>query len=112
MVKEKPSRTTRPSKPVQPRTTAPALNPDSREKQMINKAVALAERQLEDGTASAAVITHYLKLGTEREKMERDILSRQAKLLEAKATSIEQAKDNENLAKEAVDAMKSYGPSQ
>lgn len=94
------------------RTSAPAINPDSREKQMINKAVALAERQLEDGTASAAVITHYLKLGTEREKMEREILAKQSKLLEAKATSIEQAKDSENIAKQAVEAMRSYTPSQ
>lgn len=94
------------------RTSAPALDPDSREKQMINKAMTLAEQQLEDGTASAAVITHFLKLGTEREKTEREILAKQSKLLEAKTTSIEQAKDHENIAKEALDAMKSYGPSQ
>lgn len=112
MVMEKKASTKRTNKPVQERRNAPALDPDSREKQMINKAVALAERQLEDGTASAAVITHYLKLGTEREKMEREILAKQSKLLEAKTTSIEHAKDSENLAKQAVEAMKSYVPSQ
>lgn len=98
-------------KKVTDRTSAPAIDPDSREKQLINKAVTLAERQLDDGTASAAVITHYLKLATKKEALERDILTRQAKFLEAKASSIEQAKDAENLAKEAVEAMKSYSPS-
>lgn len=91
---------------------APAVTPEAREKQLINKAVALAEKQLEDGTASAAVITHYLKLATNRETIERDILEKQAKLLEAKTSSITQAKENENLAKEAIEAMKSYGTSQ
>lgn len=90
------------------RKTAPATNPESREKQLINKAVALAEKQLEDGTASAAVITHYLKLATKKEELERDILEKQSKFLEAKASSISQAKDAEKLAKEAIEAMKSY----
>lgn len=90
------------------RTSAPATTPEAREQQLINKAVQLAERQLEDGTASAAVITHYLKLATQREKLERDILTKQSQFLEAKASSITQAKDSENLAKEAVEAMQSY----
>ncbi len=90
------------------RTSAPATTPEAREQQMINKAVLLAERQLEDGTASAAVITHYLKLATKRETLEREILEKQSKFLEAKASSIEQAKESENIAKQAVDAMKSY----
>ena len=90
------------------RTSAPAMDPEAREQQMINKAVKLAERQLEDGTASAAVITHYLKLATQRERLEREILTKQAKFLEAKASNIEQAKDAENLALEAIEAMKSY----
>lgn len=90
------------------RTSAPATTPEAREQQLINKAVQLAERQLEDGTASAAVITHYLKLATHREKLERDILTKQSQFLEAKASSITQAKETENIAKEAFEAMKTY----
>lgn len=93
------------------RKTAPATSPESREKQLINKAVALAEKQLEDGTASAAVITHYLKLATKKEELERDILAKQSKFLEAKASSITQAKEAEELTKQAIEAMKSYQPS-
>lgn len=92
------------------RKQAPAVNPDSREKQMINLAVKLAEKQLEEGTASAAVITHYLKLATTRENIEREILEEQKKLIQAKTSSISQAKDNELLAKAAIEAMKSYTP--
>lgn len=111
MVQRKGSSTTRPDKPVQARTSKPALDPESRERQLINKAINLAEKQIDDGTASAAVITHFLKMATKREDMERDILDKQAKLLEAKTSSIEHAKDAENLAEKAVEAMKSYGSS-
>lgn len=93
------------------RTSAPAVDPESREKQLINKAVALAEKQLEEGTASAAVITHYLKLATKRENLEREILAEQKNLIKAKSESIKQVKENEQLAKAAIEAMKSYGPS-
>lgn len=118
---KKESKTSRPSRPVTEKknkvtpisnyTQAPAMSPESRENQLINKAVALAEKQLEDGTASAAVITHYLKLGTERERLERQILSKQSSLLEAKTSSIEHAKESENIAKEAVEAMRNYASS-
>lgn len=46
----------------------PALTPEARELQMISLAVDLAERQLLEGTASSQVITHYLKLGSSRER--------------------------------------------
>lgn len=90
------------------RSSAPASTPEGREQQLINKAVLLAERQLEDGTASAAVITHFLKLATEKERLERQKLEKENKLLEVKASSITQAQDSENLAKEAIEAMKAY----
>lgn len=93
------------------RKSAPASTPENREGQLINLAVNLAEQQLIDGTASAAVITHFLKLATTREKIELENLKRQGSMLEAKTTSITQAKENENIAKEAIEAMKSYGPS-
>ena len=93
------------------RSSAPAATPEAREQQLINKAVTLAEKQLEDGTASAAVITHFLKLATEKEKLERQKLEKENKLLEVKASSITQAQDTESLAKQALEAMTSYQPS-
>ena len=52
------------------RKIRPALTPEARENQMIALAVDLAEKQLLEGTASSQVITHYLKLGTTKEKLE------------------------------------------
>mgnify|MGYP003451912789 FL=1 len=89
-------------------TSAPASTPEGREQQLIHKAVLLAERQLDDGTASAAVITHFLKLAPEKARLERQKLEKENKLLEVKASSISQAQDSENLAKEAIEAMKAY----
>lgn len=55
--------------------------------QQENKPVALAtdlaEKQLAEGTASAAVITHYLKLGSGERAPERERLRGQVDLLEA-----------------------------
>lgn len=89
----------------------PAQDPVAREKQLINLAVDLAEKQLIEGTASPSVLTHYLKLASTRETVEREILERQAKLITAKTDSISQAKDTEEMVKQAIDAMRTYSGS-
>lgn len=86
----------------------PASTPENRERQLIALAVNLAEKQLLDGTASPSIINHYLKMASTREVIERDILEKQAKLIEAKAESIVKAKEQEQLTKAALDAMKNY----
>lgn len=90
------------------RKSRPASNPESREQQLINLAVDLAEKQLMDGTAAPSVINHYLKLGTTRERLERDILEKQSKLIDAKADSLTKEKESEQLTKDAIEAMKNY----
>ena len=93
---------------TKPQTQKPSLIPESREKQLINAAVNLAEKQLNDGTASPSVINHYLKMASTREAMELDILTKQAELITAKADSIVSGKKTEELTKDAIAAMKSY----
>lgn len=93
------------------RKSKPARDPLAREKQLEQLAVNLAEKQLIEGTASAAVITHYLKLASTREVAERDILHSKAELMKAKADSIKSNKRSEELAGEAVSAMKAYSGS-
>ena len=90
------------------RKIRPALTPEARENQMIALAVDLAEKQLLEGTASSQVITHYLKLGTTKEKLEREILEKQKELIEAKTENLQSAKRIEELYKNALDAMKNY----
>lgn len=85
-----------------------ALDPEARENQLINLAINLAEQQLRDGTASSQVITHYLKLGSTKEKIEKEILERQKDLIEAKTQSLQSNQRIEELYSNALDAMRSY----
>lgn len=87
----------------------PAMTPEARENQLISLAVDLAERQLLEGTASSQVITHYLKLGTQKERIEREILEKQKELIEAKTENIKSAQRIEELYTNALNAMRSYG---
>jgi len=90
------------------RAVKPGTTPEAREQQLINAAINLAERQLMEGTASAAVITHYLKLGSTREAEEREMLRNQVKLLEAKTQNIHKERDAEDASKAALEALRSY----
>jgi hypothetical protein len=86
----------------------PATTPEARENQLISLAVDLAEQQLSKGTASSQVITHYLKLGSTKEAIEKQILEKQKELLEAKTEALKSAKKVEELYKNALSAMRSY----
>ena len=86
----------------------PALTPEARENQMISLAVDLAEKQLRDGTASSQVITHYLKLGSTKEKVEREILEEQRELVKAKTQALQSAQRVEELYANAMNAFKKY----
>ena len=85
------------------------LTPEAKEAQMISLAVDLAEQQLRDGTASSQVITHYLKLGTRKEELEREKLIQENKLLKAKTENLEASKRIEELYADAIKAMRNYG---
>lgn len=79
-----------------------------REKEMIRKAERLAERQLDEGTASAQVITHYLKLGSERERLERDKLRRENDLLRAKVKNYESVEKSGEFYEKVIQHLKLY----
>jgi hypothetical protein len=86
----------------------PAITPEARENQMISLAVDLAEKQLMEGTASSQVITHYLKLGTTKERIEREILEKQKDLITAKTEALQSAKRVEELYANALKALRNY----
>ena len=87
----------------------PALTPEARESQLISLAVNLAEQQLLDGTASSQVITHFLKLGTEKAKLEQEKLRQETEMMKAKTESLQSAKRVEELYENAIEAMRDYG---
>lgn len=86
----------------------PATTPETREQQMIALAVDVAENQLRAGTASAQVITHYLKLATSREQLEMEKLRNENLLKEAQIKQLQSSEANESLYKEALEAMRGY----
>ena len=86
----------------------PALTPEARENQMIALAINLAEKQLQEGTASSQVITHFLKLGSTKERLEKEKLEEENKLLRAKTENLKSAKKVEELYSEALNAMRRY----
>lgn len=90
------------------RRVRPALTPESEETQMISLALDLAKQQLLDGTASSQVITHFLKLGTERARLEKEKIIRENKLLDVKASAIENTQRTDELFEQAIAAMKRY----
>lgn len=101
------------SKKESTKTTAkrkmrPALTPEARENQLISLAVDLAEQQLIEGTASSQVITHYLKLGSTKERLEKEKLEQENELLRAKTEALQSAQRVEELYANALDAMRNY----
>lgn len=86
----------------------PATTLDAREQQLVAMAVDLAEKQIREGTASSQVITHFLKLGTTRERLEQEKLRRENLLLESRTDEIAQKGRIEELYKDALNAMREY----
>lgn len=86
----------------------PALTPEARENQLIALAVDLVEQRLLDGTASSQETTHFLKLGSMKNRLEMKKLEEENKLLQAKTESIQSAKRVEELYAEAIAAMRRY----
>ena len=90
------------------RSTRPALTPEGRENQLISFAVDLAEKQLRDGTASSQVITHYLKMGSTRERLEKEMLEKKVQLMDAQTQNLQSAGRVEELYANALTAMRNY----
>lgn len=94
-----------PSRKVRAR---PATTPEARENQLIGLAVDLAEKQLVDGTASAQVINHFLRLATVKEQLERQKLEAETRLKVAQVEAMAQAQVTQELYDSAIKAMRSY----
>lgn len=87
-------------------TLAPSVDPESRERQIMNKAINLVEKQIEEGTVSATVLVHYLKRSTKREELEQEILQSQRDLILAKTSSITKGQELEKTVDDAMKALR------
>jgi hypothetical protein len=86
----------------------PATTPEGRENEMVSAAIDLAEQQIRAGIASSQVITHFLKLGSTRERLEQQRLEHENELTRVKIEALESQKRVEELYVEALEAMRSY----
>ena len=87
----------------------PATTPGERENQIISLAMNLVEKRMLDGSATSQEVTHFLKLGSTRERLEQERLAQENKLLQAKIESMASQKKIEELYEEAIRAMRTYG---
>ena len=86
----------------------PATTPEIREQQVASLAYDLAEEQIRSGHASSQVITHFLKVGSTRDELEKQRIRHENELMEVKRQQIEGQARVEELYLEALNAMKSY----
>lgn len=86
----------------------PATSPEQREMQLTDAAYDLAEEQIENGTASSQVLTHFLKMGSSRERLEQERMRHEVELMEVKKEHLEGQKRVEELYVSALEAMRGY----
>lgn len=90
------------------RKRPPARTLEAREQQLVSLAVDLAEKQLEEGTATPSVIVHYLKLGTTQYELEREKLRCETELIQAKRDNLRSQANLEEIWKEALEQLRVY----
>lgn len=91
------------------RKSRPPLTPEAQENKMISLAMDLAEQQLRDGTASSQLITEFVKRGSTKARLEKEMMEEQKELMKAKREALESAQRVEALYADAIKAMRHYG---
>lgn len=86
----------------------PLYSLENRETRMISLAYDLAEQRLKDGTATSQEVVHFLRLGTEKDRLEREILKTKNELMTAQKEALESAKAMEELYSNALSAFATY----
>lgn len=86
----------------------PAATPEARELELSAAAYDLAEDQIHDGTASSQVITHFLKAGSMRERLEQQRMHHEIELMEVKKEQLASQARMEDLFTNAIQAFRGY----
>lgn len=85
-----------------------ATTMEARENELIAMAYDAAEERIRNGTASSQEIVHFLKLGSSRERLEKETMEAEMRLKQAKIDALEAAENLEKKYNEAIAAFKSY----
>ena len=84
------------------------LSPDEWENRLIAKSFKVVEARIDNGTATAAELVHFLKAGSAKQREEMEKLREENALLRAKTSAIEYEKDRSVSYREVLDALTSY----
>ncbi len=84
------------------------ITDEAREAYLISLAYDLVEKRLLEGTATSQETTHFLKLGSSKERLEKEIMEKQKVLITAKTEQIKSQKQVEELYANALSALRSY----
>lgn len=87
---------------------APAMSMEAQQNQMISLANKCAEEQLRKGTASSQIICHYLKMGSEKERLAIEREKAELELVKAKTKAIESSERMQEMFSEALKVFSSY----
>lgn len=83
-------------------------SPEAIENEMIALAYKEVEYRIRNHQASSQELVHFLRMGSEKERLEREKLEAEMQLQKVKADAIESSKHMEELYENAINAMKVY----
>lgn len=86
----------------------PPLNDEAQESKLVALALRQAQTQLEDGSASSQIITHFLRLGSLKAQVELEKLELENRLLEEKIQAERSGQELNEMFAEVLVALKSY----
>lgn len=84
------------------------ITPEAQENLAISLAMDLALQQLRDGTASSQLITEFVKRGSAKARVEKELLEKQRDLAVAKADSLKSNDKYVEICEKAMKAMRRY----
>lgn len=86
----------------------PELTPQAREDQLIAMAYNEVERRISEGIATGPELVHFLRMGSMKGRLEKELLEQETRLARAKIEQINTQKDLKELYTGAIEALKSY----
>ena len=89
-------------------TMTPPLNEEAMENKLVALALKEAQGQLQEGTASSQIITHFLKLGSLRHQVELEKIELENRLLEEKILAERTGQQINEMVAEVLVALRSY----
>lgn len=99
---------TKPESQNSEQKSRPPQSQEARDAMMISLAYDAAEKQIREGTASSQVITHFLKLGSEKVRMETEKLALERDLVVAKTEKMKSDQRAEERFEAVIKAMRKY----